>query len=267
MISAKKSYGQHFLTNESIAGKIAQALEVFEPLDRLLEVGPGTGMLTKYLIGKHPDCTLVDADRDMIKFLSDNPEFKTCRLIQADFLRLDLFAIFNHQPFYIIGNFPYNISSQIVFKMIEYREVIPGMIGMFQREMASRIAHPPGSREYGVISVLTQAYYQVDYLFTVAEHHFNPPPKVKSGVLRFTRKKVLHLECDEEKFRMVVKTCFQQKRKMVRNSLKSLMPAELLVDKFFDRRPEQLSVEDYVGITQKLNTGRPADQPPSETLR
>ena len=259
MISAKKSYGQHFLTNEGIADKIARALEIFEPIDHLLEVGPGIGMLTKYLIEKHPDCTLVDADRDMIRVLTDQPQFKTCRLIQADFLKLDLYQVFNHQPLFVIGNFPYNISSQIVFKMIEYRDVIPGMVGMFQKEMASRIAHAPGSREYGVISVLTQAYYQVEYLFTVAENNFNPPPKVKSGVLRFTRKTLLHLDCDEEKFKMVVKTCFQQKRKMVRNSLKTLMPANLLVDKFFDQRPEQLSVDDYVLITQKLNTGRTAD--------
>lgn len=261
MIPAKKSFGQHFLTNEGIAQKIAQALEVFEPLQHLLEVGPGTGMLTKYLIGRHPDCTLVDADRDMIRTLKADPRFNTCTLIEADFLKLDLNAVFNRQPVFIIGNFPYNISSQIVFKMIEYREIIPGMIGMFQKEMAARIAHAPGSRAYGVISVLTQAYYTVEYLFTVGENNFNPPPKVKSGVLRFTRKPILYLECDEDKFRMVVKTCFQQKRKMIRNSLKTLIPAPQLADPFFDRRPEQLSVEDYVWITRKLNAGGPADQP------
>lgn len=254
MIPAKKSYGQHFLTNESIASRIAAALDVFEPLDHLLEVGPGTGMLTKYLIAKHPHCTLVDADRDMIRILQDDPRFATCKLIEADFLKLDFKSIFNLQPVFIIGNFPYNISSQIVFKMIDNREMIPGMIGMFQKEMASRIAHAPGSREYGVISVLTQAYYTVDYLFTISEHNFSPPPKVKSGVLRFTRKPRLHLDCDEERFKMVVKTCFQQKRKMVRNSLKTLLPADQLTDPFFDQRPEQLSVDDYVRITQKLNS-------------
>lgn len=255
MIPAKKSYGQHFLTNENVAEKIAAVLDVFEPLKHLLEIGPGTGMLTKYLVIKHPDCTLVDADRDMIQILTGDPRFQSCRLIQADFLKLDLKVLFNLEPFFIIGNFPYNISSQIVFKMIEYREVIPGMIGMFQKEMAARIAHAPGSREYGVISVLTQAYYRVDYLFTIGENNFNPPPKVKSGVLKFTRKEILHLPCDEEKFKMVVKTCFQQKRKMVRNSLKTLMAADLLVDVFFNQRPEDLSVDDYVRITMMLNPG------------
>jgi len=255
MIMAKKSYGQHFLTNENIAEKIVYTLDALEPLTHLLEIGPGTGMLTKYLISKHPDCTLVEADRDMIRFLSDDPRFTSCRLIQADFLKLDLHSMFDRQPFIIIGNFPYNISSQIVFRMIEYRAMIPGMIGMFQKEMAERIAHLPGSREYGVISVLTQAYYQVDYLFTVTENNFYPPPKVKSGVLKFTRRPSLHLECDEDKFRMIVKTCFQHKRKMIRNTLRPLIPSDQMNDKFFDQRPEQLSVQDYIHITRKLSTG------------
>ncbi len=257
MIRAKKSFGQHFLTNESIARSIVEALERFGPIGHLLEIGPGRGMLSKYLAEKYPGCTLVDADQDMVRLLSADPRYALCRLIQADFLKLDLATLFGGAPLVIIGNFPYNISSQIVIKMIDNRDLVTGMVGMFQKEMGQRIAHKPGSREYGVISVLTQAYYDVEYLLTVNEGNFSPPPKVKSAVLRFSRKPVFHLDCDESRFRTVVKSCFLQKRKMIRNSLKSQLSPEILSDKFFDQRPEQLSVQDYVGIVKKLESISP----------
>lgn len=252
MAYAKKSYGQHFLTNEAIAEKIANGLDVFKDIGHLLEVGPGRGMLSKYLVSQHTSLALIDADKDMISVLQQDPLYTGCQLIHHDFLKLDLTELFGNELLYIIGNFPYNISSQIVFKMIDNREIIPGMVGMFQKEMASRIAHAPGSREYGVISVLTQAYYDVEYLFTVNEGNFNPPPKVKSGVLRFTRRPEYHLDCNEVLFKSLVKTCFLQKRKMIRNSLKGLIPVETLQKPFFDQRPEQLRVEDYVLITRQV---------------
>ncbi len=252
MAYAKKSYGQHFLTNESIAEKIADALKVYGDIENVLEVGPGKGMLSKYLVGKFPHLYLVDADRDMIEILEKDPKYSEAKIIHEDFMKMDLCKLSGQEDLYIIGNFPYNISSQIVFKMIENRARVPGMVGMFQKEMAERIAHAPGSREYGVISVLTQAYYDVEYLFTVKEGNFNPPPKVKSGVLRFTRKKNQDLGCDEAKFRNIVKACFLQKRKMIRNSLKPFLSLEVLQDVFFDKRPEQLSVEEFVGIVNRL---------------
>lgn len=250
MTYAKKSFGQHFLTNESIAERIADALTIFHPIDTLLEVGPGRGMLTKYLLNKYPDLVLIDADKDMIDLLQKDTTYETTTIIHQDFLRFDLKQILSpSQRLHIIGNFPYNISSQIVFKMIENRMFVPGMVGMFQKEMAERIAHAPGSREYGVISVLTQAYYDVEYLFTVKEGNFNPPPKVKSAVIRFKRKEKLHLECDEDKFKKIVKACFLQKRKMIRNSLKPFLPLDILADSYYNLRPEELSVSDFVKIT------------------
>ena len=249
MTYAKKSYGQHFLTNESIAERITTALAPFGPIDHLLEVGPGKGMLSKYLIEAFPTLIMVEADQDMVDFLKADTKFGTAQLVKEDFLKLDLLALNGSRPLYIIGNFPYNISSQIVFKMIDHRELIPGMVGMFQKEMAERIAHAPGSREYGVISVLTQAYYDVEYLFTVKEGNFSPPPKVKSAVLRFTRKSTLHLDCNESLFKSIVKSCFLQKRKMIRNSLKSHLSADILKDPLYDKRPEQLAVSEFVTIT------------------
>ncbi len=249
MVFAKKSFGQHFLINEFLAHRISESLAPYPQYKQVLEVGPGRGMLSKYLVTRYPDLTMVDADRDMIDVLKKDPRFATCRLVLQDFLKLDLKALFHGQPLLIIGNFPYNISSQIVFKMLEYREYVPAMVGMFQKEMAERIAHAPGSRAYGVISVLTQAYFDVEYLFSIHQSDFNPPPKVKSGVLRFTRKAKLHLDCDEDLFKIITKTCFLQKRKMIRNSLKTWLSPETLQDIFFDKRPEQLAVVDFVKIT------------------
>jgi 16S rRNA (adenine1518-N6/adenine1519-N6)-dimethyltransferase len=250
MIFAKKSYGQHFLTSESIASHIADALQPLPPVNHILEVGPGRGMLSKYLVAKYPGMTMVEADPDMIEVLRKDRLYDQCSLLQDDFLKLNLRTLFGGSPLLIIGNFPYNISSQIVFKMIDHRDLIPGMVGMFQKEVGERIAHDPGSKIYGVISVLTQAYYKVEYLFTVSEDNFKPAPKVKSAVLRFTRKPELHLGCDEVLFKTIVKACFLQRRKMIRNTLKVWLTTDTLLDSFFDLRPEQLSVQDFVRITQ-----------------
>ncbi len=252
MIFAKKSYGQHFLTSESIASRIADTVPFLPAADHILEVGPGRGMLSKYLVAKYPDMTMVEADPDMIEVLRQDRLYDQCAIVQEDFLKLNLRKLFGGSPLLIVGNFPYNISSQIVFKMIDHRDLIPGMIGMFQKEVGERIAHDPGSKIYGVISVLTQAFYKVDYLFTVSEDNFKPVPKVKSAVLRFTRKPELHLDCDEVLFKTIVKACFLQRRKMIRNSLKTWLTTDTMVDSFFDHRPEQLSVQDFVQITQSV---------------
>jgi len=252
MTYAKKSFGQHFLTNESIAEKIADALHSYNHIITLVEVGPGKGMLTKYLTGKYENLYLVEADKDMVEILRKDTKYDQAHIIAEDYLRVDLQKLSNGFPIYIIGNFPYNISSQIVIKMIDHRDMIPGMVGMFQKEMAERIAHAPGSKEYGVISVLTQAYYDVEYLFTVKEGNFNPAPKVKSGVLRFTRKEKLKLDCNEIEFKKIIKSCFLQKRKMIRNSLRPYLSADKLLDSFFDKRPEELAVDDFVRITNMV---------------
>ncbi len=254
---AKKSFGQHFLTNEPLAGRIADALNSFGEIKNVLEVGPGRGMLSKYLIRKYPNLTMVDADKDMIELLRQDELYSSAQILFSDFLKLDLRNLFAGEPLYIIGNFPYNISSQIVIKMIENRDIVPGLVGMFQKEMAERIAHEPGSKEYGAISVLTQAYYQVEYLFTVKEGNFNPPPKVKSAVLRCVRRPDPHLDCDEHLFRTIVKACFNFKRKMIRNALKPWLSPEILKDPYYEQRPEQLSVSEFVKITQSVQSNAP----------
>ena len=248
---AKKSYGQHFLTNEVISERIADSLQRTDEYQKVLEVGPGQGMLTKYLLKKDYELLVVEADRDMVTYLEKNYEELDERIIPADFLKLNLYDFFGKEPFAIIGNFPYNISSQIVFKTIEYRAQVPEMVGMFQREMAERVAAKEGSKTYGVISVLTQAFYEVEYLFTVKAGNFNPPPKVQSAVIRLTRKDDEELGCDYKLFRRVVKQSFNQRRKMLRNTLKSFFKdSERMNDPFLQQRPEQLSVQDFVQLTQ-----------------
>jgi 16S rRNA (adenine1518-N6/adenine1519-N6)-dimethyltransferase len=209
---AKKSFGQHFLTNEDIARKIADSLALADGPNNVLEVGPGKGMLTKYLLEKDYALKCVEADTDMVDYLSVHYPVLHGKIISADFLKLDLGTVFDGQPFCIIGNFPYNISSQIVFKMVEYRPIVPQLVGMFQKEMAERIIAKPGGKDYGVISVLTQAFYEGKYLFSVGNRNFNPPPKVLSGVIRLLRKAEA-LGCDEALFRKVVKQAFSQRRK------------------------------------------------------
>lgn len=258
---AKKSYGQHFLTNEDIARRIADAITADGgqwTMDgkkvRVLEVGPGKGFLTKYLLEKNIELKVVEADHDMVNFLHLNYIQLHGKIIAEDFLKLDLKNIFlNNQPFSIIGNFPYNISSQIVFKMIDYRELIPEMVGMFQKEMAKRIIASPGGKDFGVISVLTQAYYEGEYLFSVGNEHFDPPPKVQSGVIRLQRK-AGELGCDEKLFKRIVKQAFSQRRKMLRNTLKPYFDGDALMnDPYFTKRPEVLSVEEFVELAKKAS--------------
>lgn len=252
-MQAKKSYGQHFLKNDSIAARIAASLRRAGETGRVLEVGPGTGMLTKHLLAQS-GWTLyaVEADRDMVHYLQQHYPALQERLIFKDFLDFNPLEVFGNEPFCLIGNFPYNISTQILFKMLDYRLQIPEMVGMFQKEVADRVAAKPGSKVYGITSVLLQAFYQVEYLFSVEPGSFNPPPKVRSGVIRLTRKENFELGCDEKRFRTLVKTAFNQRRKMLRNTLKPFFPAEVLMnDPFFEKRPETLGWEEYVELVRK----------------
>lgn len=253
-MQAKKSYGQHFLKDDSIAARVADGLQLAAETGRVLEVGPGMGMLTKHLLARKDfETWAVEADRDMIEYLQKHyPEFAN-RLIFKDFLEFNPQDTFGDTPFCLIGNFPYNISSQILFKLLDYRAQIPEMVGMFQKEVADRIAAPPGSRTYGITSVFAQAFYETEYLFTVEPNAFNPPPKVMSAVIRLTRKAVFQLDCDEKLFRHIVKTAFNQRRKMLRNTLKPFLPAdELMEDPFFQKRPEELSWEQYRDLTHRI---------------
>ena len=259
MIRAKKSYGQHFLINEDIAQRIADALTVDGAKPKVLEVGPGKGFLTKYLLEKNIDLKVVEADNDMVDHLHLNYIQLHGKVIAEDFLKLNLSRVFpnnqqsttNNQQFSLIGNFPYNISSQIVFKMLDFREHIPELVGMFQKEMAKRIIATPGGKEYGVISVLAQAYYEGEYLFSVSNENFSPPPKVQSGVIRLTRKQN-PIDCDQKLFKRIVKQAFSQRRKMLRNTLKPFFEnKELMGDKYFMKRPETLSVEEFVALAKK----------------
>lgn len=249
-LKAKKSYGQHFLNNEQIAEAIAQLLQWQDQYKRVLEIGPGQGVLTKYLLNQPYRLTVVEADRDMVAYLQRHyPELKE-DIISADFLKVPLDQVFR-EPFAIIGNFPYNISSQILIRMLEYRHLIPEMVGMFQLEVAERVIAPPGSKTYGVISVLVQAFYEGELCIEVDKRNFSPPPKVQSAVIRLRRKADQDLGCDEQLFRKVVKQAFSQRRKMLRNTMKSMINnTDLLADRFFDQRPEKLSVADFVQLTR-----------------
>lgn len=250
-VKAKKSLGQHFLTDLSVARRIADTMSAYTDVP-LLEVGPGMGVLTQYLMERH-DLKVVELDGESVAYLQRNFPALDGRIIAEDFLRLDLKAIYGDRLFCIIGNYPYNISSQIFFKLLEYKDQVPCCSGMLQREVAQRIAAPPGSKTYGILSVLLQAWYDIEYLFTVDENVFDPPPKVKSGVIRLTRNTVTSLGCDEALFKTVVKTSFGQRRKTLRNSLKSMLPsspAEL--SEMLALRPEQLSVAQFVELTNAV---------------
>lgn len=249
-MKVKKSYGQHFLNNEEIAKQIADALSQKDSYKKVLEIGPGTGMLTKYLLEKDFELLVIEADQDMVMYLKKHyPELKDY-IISADFLKIDLNLFFKNEPFAIIGNFPYNISSQILFRMLEYRSQVPELVGMFQKEMADRVIAGPGSKTYGIISVLVQAFYNGELILDVDKSFFNPPPKVQSAVIRLTRKENQSLGCDEKLFRQVVKQAFSQRRKMLRNTIKSFIKGDsLLENEFFTKRPEQLSVENFVTLT------------------
>lgn len=266
-VQAKKHLGQHFLKDENIAEKIGNTLSL-NGYDQVLEIGPGTGVLTKYLLQKEVKVFAMDLDTESIEYLNsnfelDHPEIKPNKgfqVLEADFLKFNLEELFGKDQFAITGNFPYNISTQIVFKTIENRTQIPEFTGMFQKEVAKRICEKPGSKTYGILSVLAQAFYEAEYLFTVPPSVFNPPPKVDSGVLRLTRKEDFSLPCEEKLFSRVVKTAFQQRRKTLRNSLKIFnLSAELKEDSIFGQRPEQLSVADFIELTQKIASNAISD--------
>ncbi len=251
-VRAKKHLGQHFLKDEAIAAKIADSLS-FEGYRNVLEIGPGMGVLTKYLLKKDIIVWVVEIDSESIEYLKTHYLHLSDRIINADFLKMDLATYFKGDPFAIIGNFPYNISSQIVFKAIEYRDYIPEFSGMFQKEVAQRITAGPGSKIYGILSVLTQAFFEVEYLFTVPPNVFNPPPRVDSGVIKLVRKKNYTLPVDVPFFFRVVKTAFNQRRKTLRNSLKSFQISDKLKeDAIFALRPEQLSVDQFIKLTKSI---------------
>ena len=248
-VKAKKYLGQHFLNDEDISKKIADTL-VLKGYSNVLEIGPGMGVLTKYLLQKDITTYVIEIDTESVDYLKNNYLNLAPRIIEKDFLKYDLNEVFKGESFGIIGNFPYNISTQIVFKTLKMRDQIPEFSGMFQKEVAQRICSSEGSKVYGILSVLTQAFYDAEYLFTVPPQVFNPPPKVDSGVLRLTRKENFDLPCDEKLFFKVVKTAFQQRRKTLRNSLKTLnLSDNLREDVIFGKRPEQLSVSEFIKLT------------------
>lgn len=254
MVKPKKSLGQHFLTDLSIAEAIADTLASYKGMP-VLEVGPGMGVLTRFLLDKGHDLTVVELDPESVEYLQEHfPELRD-RIVAKDFLKLDLAQLYEG-PFCVIGNYPYNISSQIFFKILDYKDRIPCCSGMIQKEVAERMAAPPGSKTYGILSVLLQAWYDIEYLFTVPEHVFNPPPKVKSAVIRMTRNQVEQLGCNERLFKQIVKTAFNQRRKTMRNSLRSLVgkECEVLSNPIFDERPERLSVERFIALTNLLES-------------
>jgi 16S rRNA (adenine1518-N6/adenine1519-N6)-dimethyltransferase len=251
MVKPKKHLGQHFLKDQKIASDIADALTGHGGYENVLEVGPGTGVLTQYLLPKAYSIHAIEMDRESIAYLHQNFIQLTDNLIEGDFLKLD-FNDITKEPLCVIGNFPYNISSQIFFKVLENKQQIPEVIGMLQKEVADRIAAEPGSKTYGILSVLVQAFYDVEYLFTVPPEVFNPPPKVNSAVIRCKRNEVTELACDEKKFKMVVKTAFNQRRKTLRNALRSLTFATAPDEHLLTLRAERLSVADYVQITKCL---------------
>ncbi len=252
-VRAKKALGQHFLRDVAIAQQIAESLVFEQDKMPVLEIGPGMGVLTQYLL-QNPRIALtaIELDRESVDYLAVH--YPQLHLVQGDFLKLDLNILFPEGEFCVIGNYPYNISSQIFFKVLEYKDRIPCCSGMIQKEVAERLASKPGNKAYGILSVLMQAYYDIEYLFTVHEHVFDPPPKVKSAVIRFTRNKRSHLDCDEQLFKTVVKTAFNQRRKQMRNSLQQLVGKgnPLLEEPIFTRRPEQLSVEEFVELTNLI---------------
>ena len=260
-VKAKKHLGQHFLKDENIAKKIADALTETN-YDEVLEIGPGMGVLTKYLLEKEAKVTVMELDSESVTYLQEvfpvehiklNTSKDKFSIIEGDFLKQNLTQIFPKKQIAIIGNFPYNISSQIVFKAIENRDYVPEFSGMFQKEVAQRIAEKKGSKVYGILSVLTQAFYDAEYLFTVPPTVFNPPPKVDSGVIRLIRKENYKLPVDEKLFFRVVKTAFNQRRKMLRSSLKFFNLSQTLKEEpIFAMRPEQLSVQEFIMLTDKI---------------
>ena len=259
-VKPKKFLGQHFLKDLAVARQIADTVDACPGLP-LLEVGPGMGVLTQFLLKKERPLKVVEVDYESVAYLRENyPELEE-NIIEDDFLKMHLERLFDGQPFVLTGNYPYNISSQIFFKMLDYKDLIPCCTGMIQKEVAERIAAAPGSKTYGILSVLIQAWYSVEYLFTVHEHVFNPPPKVKSAVIRMTRNETQALGCNEKLFKQIVKTTFNQRRKTLRNSIKPILGKDspLTQDTLFDKRPEQLSVAQFIALTNQVEEALRAD--------
>jgi 16S rRNA (adenine1518-N6/adenine1519-N6)-dimethyltransferase len=253
LVKPKKALGQHFLKDMDVAARIAQTLDAWKGLP-VLEIGPGMGVLTRFLLDYGHDLSVVELDGESVEYLEKHFPELNGRILAADFLRLKLDELYD-KPFCVIGNYPYNISSQIFFKVLENKDKIPCCSGMLQKEVAERLASKPGKKAYGILSVLLQAYYDIEYLFTVDEHVFDPPPKVKSAVIRITRNQTKSLDCDEVLFKRVIKTGFNQRRKTLRNSLKPLLGANCSIceDPIFQLRPEQLSVEQFVTLTNMVS--------------
>lgn len=251
-VQAKKNLGQHFLTNLDIARDIVDAVSVDEQSKtKVLEIGPGMGVLTNFLLErKSIDLSVVEIDRESVAWLKHHYPSDAFRIIEGDFLRMPMSDYYGAEPFIVVGNFPYNISSQILFRVLEMRDQVPQLVGMFQKEVAQRLCSGPGSKDYGILSVFLQAFYVMEYLFTVGENEFNPPPKVKSGVIRMKRNDVVALPCDEKLFVAVVKAAFNQRRKMLRNSIKMFIKKAELFEPYLTKRPEQLSVHDFIILTQ-----------------
>ncbi len=258
-VRPKKNLGQHFLTDLTIAKRIADTVDACPDLP-VLEVGPGMGVMTQYLVSKPRPFKVVEIDRESVAYLKqtlfrEDGGASSEAIIEGDFLRMDLSSVFDGQPFVLTGNYPYDISSQIFFKMLDNRDLIPCCTGMIQHEVALRMAAKSGNKQYGILSVLMQAWYDVEYLFTVEPSVFNPPPKVQSAVIRLTRNKVDHLGCDEQLFRRVVKTVFNQRRKMLRVSLRQMLPqtsTAILQSPFSTLRPEQLTIPQFVELTNMI---------------
>ena len=254
-VRAKKQLGQHFLTDLSIAKATVDAFNVDGKLKNVLEVGAGIGVLTKFITErKDLKLTVIDIDTESIEYLKQEHWINNDQLIEGDFLSIDLKTIYGDQPFGILGNFPYNISTQILFKALEYKDQCLEVVGMFQKEVAERIASKEGSKVYGITSILLQAFFDIDYLFTVHEDVFNPPPKVKSAVIRLKRNSVKKLPCDEKLFKQLVKVSFNQRRKTMRNSLKQYLTDELKAMELFNKRPEQLSVQQFIELTNLIES-------------
>lgn len=262
-VKPKKFLGQHFLTDLSIASRIADTVDACPELP-ILEVGPGMGVMTQYLVQKPRLVKVVEIDYESVEYLRKNYPDLEDNIIEDDFLKMHLDRTFQGSPFVLTGNYPYNISSQIFFKMLDYKDLIPCCTGMIQKEVAERMAAKPGNKTYGILSVLIQAWYDVEYLFTVEPGVFNPPPKVRSAVIRLTRNKTTDLGCDEKLFKRLVKTTFNQRRKTLRNNIRPLLAqienesevkpyfTTLLADPIMTLRPEQLSVEDFINLTLRI---------------
>ena len=268
LVKPKKFLGQHFLTDLGIARDIADTVDACPDIP-VLEVGPGMGVMTQYLVQKPRTVKVVEIDYESVSFLREKLPSLEENIIEDDFLKMHLENVFQGQSFVLTGNYPYNISSQIFFKMLDYKDLIPCCTGMIQKEVAERIAAAPGNKSYGILSVLIQAWYSVEYLFTVHEHVFNPPPKVKSAVIRMTRNSTTSLGCDEQLFKRLVKTTFNQRRKTLRNNIRPLLGeldtqcakegfpipdhSTLLQDPIFNQRPEQLSVQQFIELTNRVS--------------